>query len=484
MILRRTRSLLLVAALATGGAAGCRGIREAFSAHAGIAASAAGQDLTVDRLAGWVAHVKRAQPSAKNFTAIASLYIDYMLFAVQLAKGQDLRDSALVLQASWPTATQLRWNRFHDQLFATAAHLSPAQVDSAYQAGNVRLLQHILIQVPPSAAPADVERKRIQTEQILHQISSQNGANFAALAKRYSEDPGSKMRGGYLSAVGRGQYVAPFETAGWELPPGGVSSVVRSPFGFHVIRRPPLPEVRDSFSADVSRLVLAHLDSQYVNGMSSQYGIVVDESAPARVRQIFDDFEHARKDRHVLATYRGGAFRVQDLVRWLYAIDPEEGRALPAGTDVQLKQFVSMVVERELLIQKVDSAHVPLEADDWAEIKADYDSGLTRLEGAMGLSPELFRDSASTSEARIGLAAAHVNSYLEHALKGETRFVPLSPFLGAILREREPWSIYPAGITLAVQRAGTVRDSLRSALRPAPGPAPVPLDTTPHRYVR
>ena len=83
----------------------------------------------------------------------------------------------------------------------------------------------------------DVERKRVETEQILHQISSQHGTNFAALAKRYSEDPGSKDRGGYLSTVGRGQYVAPFETAGWELAPGGVSGIVRSPFGFHVIRR-------------------------------------------------------------------------------------------------------------------------------------------------------------------------------------------------------------------------------------------------------
>ena len=76
MIVRRAHSLLAMAALVTAGTVGCRGIREAFSAHAGVAASAAGQDLTVERLAGWVAHVKRAQPSAKNFTAIASLYVD------------------------------------------------------------------------------------------------------------------------------------------------------------------------------------------------------------------------------------------------------------------------------------------------------------------------------------------------------------------------------------------------------------------------
>src|SRR6266699_135303 len=180
-------------------AAGCVGLRDAFSAHPRVAASAAGQDLTVDQLATWVASAKKIQPKTENFSGIATLYVDYMVFAAQLAKGRHMDDSLLVAQANWPTEAQLKWNRFHDGLAATRAHLTPAQVDSAYQAGDVRLFQHILIQVPASASPPMVEQKRATTEQLLRQTSAGRGTAFGAVARRYSEDPGSKAADGYLA---------------------------------------------------------------------------------------------------------------------------------------------------------------------------------------------------------------------------------------------------------------------------------------------
>jgi hypothetical protein len=477
----------VVLTAATIGLAACQGVRDAFSAHPHVAASVAGQDLTAERLVAWVSHVKRTQPTVKNLSGLAAVYVDYMVFAAQLARGRNMDDSALVLRASWPIVAQVRWNRFHDQLFAARA-LKPSQIDSAYQAGSVRLFQHILIQVPASAAPRDVDRKRVQAEGLLRQILSAHGANFAALARRYSDDPGTKARGGYLSTAGRGQYVPPFEAAAWELAPGAVSAVVRSPFGFHLIRRPPLSEVRDSFSADVERLALVQLDSEYVGKLTIGRQVKVKDGAPALVRQVFEDMAAARTNSSVLVTYRGGAVRVRDLVRWLYAIDPQEVRALPGASDEQVKQFLTVVADRELLLQQVDSAGTRLTPEDWTEIKTAYDSALTQLETAMGISPQLFADSAATPEARVQLAAVHVNAYIERALNGETRFVPLSPFLSSILRESERWSVNPGGIAEAVQRAAAQRgpvDSVRrGGMRPAPGPAPIPMDTTPHRYIR
>src|SRR5439155_16427971 len=136
------------------------------------------------------------------------------------------------------------------------------------------------------------------------------GAGFAPLARRYSEDPGSKSSGGYLSAASRGQFVVPFETAAWALEPGGLSGVVRSPFGFHIIRRPPLAEVRDSFSAGVARLVTQHLDSVYVDSLATRRGLQVKSGAPTVVRTVLGDLVSARTNSRTLVTYRGGAFRV------------------------------------------------------------------------------------------------------------------------------------------------------------------------------
>jgi peptidyl-prolyl cis-trans isomerase SurA len=61
------------------------------------------------------------------------------------------------------------------------------------------------------------------------------GADFAELAKRYSEDPGSASQGGDLGFVKRGVFYPEFETAAYELEAGQLSGVIESPVGFHII---------------------------------------------------------------------------------------------------------------------------------------------------------------------------------------------------------------------------------------------------------
>ena len=91
---------------------------------------------------------------------------------------------------------------------------------------------------------------RKTAESVLAKVKG--GGDFAALAKQYSEDDLSKVKGGDLDFFGRGAMAKEFENAAWALEPGQTSDIVRSPFGFHIIRltakRPgatrPLQEVR------------------------------------------------------------------------------------------------------------------------------------------------------------------------------------------------------------------------------------------------
>src|SRR5438093_8464865 len=468
--------------------AGCNALRDAFSAHPQVAGTAAGQTLTVTRLADLAGRAKKVPLRPEALTGLTTIYLDYAVFAVELARGRNMADSTLVLQANWPNVAQVRWEHYHDQLVTARSSLTGGQTDSAFRAGDVRLFRHILISVSPGSAPKVEQDKKQRAEGVLRQ-ATQHGANFVQLARRYSEDPGSKSRGGYLGTVGRGRFVPAFDSVAWQLAPGGLSGVVRSPFGFHIIRRPPLAEVRDSFRVDLESSRANRLDSLYFDSLTKARQLKLEAGAPARVRQAVPQIVTARDDEHTLATFRGGAFRVKDLARWLLALDPNDVRGIATASDDQLTQFVRLLAQRDMLLEQIDSADVQLTADDWRHVRAEHDSGVGRLEGLLRLSPALLKDSAATPEARVRLAMAHMEGYLDAAVTQATApFLPVPPFLAAALRRGEPWSLNDAGIARAVERAQAIRAADTTArqapgtgLKRAPGPPPIAGDSAAKR---
>ncbi|MEQ1759344.1 MAG: peptidyl-prolyl cis-trans isomerase [Vicinamibacterales bacterium] len=116
--------------------------------------------------------------------------------------------------------------------------IAPADIQQYYNA-NIAQYQtpeqirasHILL----NTEGKDKATVRTQAEDILKQVKAP-GADFAALAKKYSEDEGSKVNGGDLDFFARGRMVAEFENAAFAMQPGQISDLVETQFGFHIIK--------------------------------------------------------------------------------------------------------------------------------------------------------------------------------------------------------------------------------------------------------
>lgn len=93
-------------------------------------------------------------------------------------------------------------------------------------------LSHIFIRPKPDSASKAVARAKAQI--LLDSLKA--GADFAGLASRHSEDPGSASRGGDLGLVRRGQFVKDFEAAVFALNEGQLSGIVETEFGYHLIQ--------------------------------------------------------------------------------------------------------------------------------------------------------------------------------------------------------------------------------------------------------
>ncbi len=85
-----------------------------------------------------------------------------------------------------------------------------------------------------SRRPQRRRSRRAKADSILLEL--RRGADFAAAAKRFSQDPGSKDQGGALNWFRRGVMVPEFERVAFGLKPGVVSDPVESPFGYHLIQ--------------------------------------------------------------------------------------------------------------------------------------------------------------------------------------------------------------------------------------------------------
>ena len=131
-----------------------------------------------------------------------------------------------------------------------------------YRTADRVKVRHILL-MTQGKPKEEVAKIKAKAEGLLKQIKS--GGDFAALAKQYSEDPGSKANGGDLGWVLRGQMVKNFENTSFSLKPNEISNVITTEYGFHIVQALEKQDARVQPFDEVKFLIAGELKKNVLN---------------------------------------------------------------------------------------------------------------------------------------------------------------------------------------------------------------------------
>lgn len=454
---------ILVAAVAVA----LSGCADAFTSRVDVVARAGDYELGVDQLAELLATGKGLRLQREVAEGISVMWVDYTILADRLLAGDSLLDSGYVDAAMWAEIQQEIADRYHEQLVERLVQLDSAQLDSVYAAGEYRLIRQILFAVGPNVSP-DVRTAKQRLARDI-QMKLVTGALTWAQAAEANEDPGARDSLGSVGVMARGEMVPPFENAAYTLAPGAFSPVTESSFGFHILWRPALADVKDEFRDGIEERREREFDDSFLAEVPERWKIDVRRGIGPAVREVGADAMRAKSSGKVLGSYRGGRFRVSDLARWIQAMPLQIRQQIGGATDSQAVQLVGSLMRNEALVQEARDSGVTLDTEFRGDITDQLRRQLALMSALLGMPLDtLDALRALPAQARHDTVTVRVLAYLQSLAESKVRLQTVPPFLADTLRAETPWEIVPAGVERVLERARQMRLSLDTLAPPAP----------------
>ncbi|NMG70212.1 SurA N-terminal domain-containing protein [Parazoarcus communis] len=293
-----------------------------------------------------------------------------------------------------PARVKAEYVVFDESALKQSVSVSDDEIRAYYESNGARFGQpeerqarHILIQLASDADAEAVAKARTEIESI-HARLKAAPAQFEALAKELSQDPGSASRGGDLGFFGRGMMVKAFEDAAFAQQKGDIGEPVRSDFGFHIIQvtdvraatTRPLESVRDEIRAELLRAAagrrFAELAEQFSNTVYEQPDSLapVAEALKLEVRQS----DWVARDAAGLGSYQNAA-----LVEALFSDDALTNRRNTQAIEVGNNTLVAArVVDYQAATRPpLDEVRAAIEA----QLKSEEAARLAAERGAAAL---------------------------------------------------------------------------------------------------
>jgi hypothetical protein len=227
----------------------------------------------------------------------------------------------------------------------------------------------------------------------------------------------------------------------WRIAPGEVGGVL-SRGGFHVVRRPPLEEVRDRLRVYAESLATRRADSVYADSLVLARGLTLGANVAARLRGFFGDPSVRNTDTAPLARWVDGELTLRETSAWIDMLPARAYLDLRGTSDVILERFTRDLAQQSLMLSEARKHGIDVGPADWTTLIQGYRKA---VESSLGL---LGADSSGAIPA--DQAQARVKTLLDRFTTDSTGYRPLPSALAAVLRARAGYRLHERGLRAAV----------------------------------
>lgn len=445
---------------------------DAMTAHTGVVARVGQYELTVDRVVGLLVPNPRVPATTEVTASLADLWVDYTILADILARDPALAHVDMEPMVE-PYVEQRTFMELREQVMTQDTVIDDDELRRLFeeQAPGRRVrARHILLRVPDEAGPTEREAVRQQAEEIRQRAVE--GEDFADLARRFSEDPGSGPQGGDLGWFGPGSMVAPFEEAAFRLQPGEISEVTETLFGLHIIRveereTPAFDEQKEQFRRQIADLRRQESLGDYVDSVTESADVNVEKGAGDVARDLASRRSPrltGRAATRELVTWRGGAYTAGDFLLFVSRLPPQQRAQLASASDDQLETVLRDVSVNELVLLDAQRRGITVPQEEQDSVKELIRQQVVEAAQMAGLAGPIQED-----EDRAEAVRRRVDRLIEGIVSGQADVLPLGN-LPQLLRVHRDWQIHERAFPTVVQRVEDERGT--QPIQPVPPQMP------------
>jgi hypothetical protein len=442
---RRPSSLAALATIVLLGACGSDAPPPDGGGDPGVVARAGDHTLTPEELVAVFGPGSDAPAAPGNVMELADLWIDYTLLASAVARDSTLFQmdlSSLVDER----ADQEAVARFRQEVQLDTALAEPELRERyAAEAADAQVrARHLLVSWPRPGGPEAADSVRAQVRELRQRVAS-GAADFASVAREYSDDTRYGPQGGDMGWIFPGEVIEPVEEVAFSLDAGELSEPFESNLGVHLVevegrRTPPMAEYR------------RWLQERRVNEAAG--GVVRDLVAAAEAERQDGALEQVRRlalfprralpdvdGDQALLTWEEGAVTVDEVRRFMLSRPvPFRLTAAQASYEELDRLILGTLLQGEVLVAAARERGLEVSEERRAEIRSDLRDALRSLARRAGV-------------ARAGQDGVEevVDAALGRIVRGEQAVVPLGGFSWALAAGTET-GLVEAGMDAAVQQ--------------------------------